>query len=161
MDVCGRGCNAALTAKNGLRKGRDFKQSRAWSENVQFAAEDGLLYKWADWWERKGPPRRQRKTLGGTAGHDAGLESMLAGAAVERCAVRREILYWRSGQHGVLPVDLPRADGEREKCAVFCDRRRCCGSGISAVSALQAGMFARDAGVDGDVEYGFPRAAAH
>jgi hypothetical protein len=84
---------------------------------------------------------------------------MFAGAAVEGCAVRREILYWRGGQHGVLPVDLPCADGEREKCTVFRDRGGCRGSGISAVLALQAGMFARDASVDGDVEYRFARAA--
>jgi hypothetical protein len=94
------------------------------------------------------------------AGDNAGLENMFAGAAVEGCAVRREIFYWRGWQHGVLPVDLSCADGEREKCAVFRDRSRCCGSGISAVPALQAGIFTGDAGVDGDVEYGFSRAAA-
>jgi hypothetical protein len=93
------------------------------------------------------------------AGDDAGLENMFTGAAVEGCAVRREIFYWRGWQHGVLPVDLSCAHGEREKCAVFRFRSSCCGSGISAVPALQAGVFTGDAGVDGDVEYGLSRAA--
>lgn len=91
---------------------------------------------------------------------ESGLAGLFAGTAFARCAIRRQVFYWRAGEWSVLPVDLSRADGEREELPVLCDG--CCsgGSRISAVFALPAGMFAGDTGVDGNFGNGFAGSAA-
>ena len=59
-----------------------------------------------------------------------------------------------------MPVDLSRADGEREELPLLCDGGCGSGGGVPAVFAVPAGVFAGDAGVDGDFGDGFTRLAA-
>ena len=65
---------------------------------------------------------------------------------------------WR--QRRVLPVDLPCAHGEREKLHILPYRRRGFGSGLPTVPAVQAGMFAGNEGLGGDLQHRVACAAA-
>jgi len=92
--------------------------------------------------------------------HEFGLANLFAGAAVARSALRRKILYWRDWEPGVLPTDLPGADGEREKLPVFSDGRCSGGGRVSSMPALPARGITGNSGVAGNLQHGFTGAAA-
>ena len=84
---------------------------------------------------------------------DAGLADLFPGSAVARRAIRWEVFYWSGGQWSLLSVDLSCADREGKECAVFCYCGGCGRGRVSALFAVPAGVFAGDAGVDGDFEF--------
>ena len=78
---------------------------------------------------------------------------MFASKTVARCAFRRQVLHWSAWQSGLLPSNLPSANGERKECPLFSDGCRCGGSRLSSVPPLPAGMFSRNSGLVGNFEY--------
>src|ERR1035437_7058520 len=70
-----------------------------------------------------------------------GLESLFEGSTIARCAVRRQVLHWRTRKPSVLPSDLPRTHRERKELPILshCGGRR--GSGVSSLPAVPARML--------------------
>ncbi len=95
------------------------------------------------------------------AGHDAGLASVLAGAPIAGCALRRQVLHRRAGQPRVLPLNLSGTHRERKELPVFPHGSGCGGSRLPSLSALSAGVLARNSGVVGHLQYSCPRVTPH
>src|ERR1700721_3549076 len=74
-----------------------------------------------------------------TKTNDSRLAGLFTGKAVARCAIRREILYWRERQRSVLPSDMPGADGKREKRTLLFDCRGGGRGGIPSFLRWRAG----------------------
>src|SRR4051812_24685791 len=80
---------------------------------------------------------------------------MFTGEAVARSPLRRQVLHWCAQHQNLLPLNLPRADGERKKRQLLSDGRRGGGGRVPSLSALPAGMFARNSGMVRNFEYSF------
>jgi hypothetical protein len=85
---------------------------------------------------------------------------MFTGAAGAGCALRRKIFYRRAQHESVLPADMSGAHVQGRKHPLFPDGGSGCGSWISSVLAVPAGMFAGNFGMRWDKEHGGAGAAA-
>src|SRR5205807_2632543 len=85
--------------------------------------------------------------------YGTGLASLFASQAVAGCALRRQVLHCCAHQSSLLSVDLSCAHSERKKCTLLPQRRSCCGSWLSPVLALPAGMLARNSGLVRNLKY--------
>ena len=91
----------------------------------------------------------------------SGSPRLRSGAPLAGCAVRRALLHRRHVHARLLPPDLSRAGAERREHPLFRQRRGCGSGGVSAVSALPAGIFTRHAGVARHIGRRVARLASH
>src|SRR5467141_5007632 len=85
---------------------------------------------------------------------------MFTSQAVTRCPLRRQVLYWRDRQRGVLPSDLSCAYREREERPLFSECRSSSGIGLSPLVALPARELARNSGMVRNFKHSFASLAA-
>src|SRR6266496_2341270 len=93
-------------------------------------------------------------------GYESGLAGMFAGEAGTGCPFRRQVLYWRDRERGLLPSDLSRADRKGEKRPLLSERRGSSGGRLSPLSALPAREFSWNAGMVGNFQHSFASSTA-
>src|ERR1700733_12179680 len=86
--------------------------------------------------------------------YDARYADLFASPAVTRSSLLRQVLHRGSGQSCLLPVDLPRADGERKERSLLCYGGGRRGSWFSALPALPSRVLARNSGLAWNVQHG-------
>ena len=87
--------------------------------------------------------------------HDAGFASVFTSKAVARSPLRRQVFHWCTQHQNLLPLHLSCTHSERKKRLLLSNGRGGGGSGVSSLSALPAGMFARNSSLAGNIQHRF------
>ena len=87
--------------------------------------------------------------------HDVGLAGLFPSEAVARRPLRRQVLHGCAQHQNLLPLNLPCSDRAGKKRPLLSNGRCGGGSWIPSLSALPAGMFARNSGVARNFEHSF------
>src|ERR1044072_2907945 len=80
---------------------------------------------------------------------------MFTSETVARSPLRRQVLHWCAQHQNLLPPNLPCTYSQRKKRPLLPNGRSGGGNGVPSLSAMPAGMFARNSGLAGNFEHGF------